>query len=137
MKNCPLCHTSNDDDRELCSACGALLEGSIYENIKKKEYYEKNRGNKCSHCGKTYEENGLTIIEEPDGSYSHKSLCRKCSRNKTILQITLYFLVFTIWGMVTSVLRANGILLGALPTVIGFGVLILLARVIIKQIYEK
>lgn len=34
MKNCPLCHTSNDDDRELCSACGALLEGSLYENIK-------------------------------------------------------------------------------------------------------
>lgn len=41
MKNCPLCHTSNDDDRELCSACGALLEGSIYENIKKRNIMKK------------------------------------------------------------------------------------------------
>lgn len=34
MKNCPLCHASNDDDRELCSNRRATLEGSLYENIK-------------------------------------------------------------------------------------------------------
>lgn len=78
----------------------------------------------CNHCGRSSDKisNGL---------------CSNCNRSKIILKIILYFFVSFIYGFGNTLLRSNGILLGAIPTMLLVAVLLFLANYIPNRIYNK
>lgn len=78
----------------------------------------------CNHCGCS-------------SNKISNGLCPNCNRSKIMLKIVLFLIAFIIDGLITTLFRTNGVLLGAIPTILILGVLLFLANFIPNHIYDK
>lgn len=78
----------------------------------------------CNHCGCS-------------SNKISNGLCPNCNRSKIILKIVLFLIAFIIDGLIKTLFRTNGVLLGAIPTILILGVLLFLANFIPNRIYDK
>lgn len=132
MKECPICHELNEDNQDTCKKCHASLDFKVYradeKELNMKECpncpTDKSKNYHCNHCGCSTEK----IVN---------GLCTDCNRAKKTLKIILYISVAVIYGFVNTLLRENGIFLGAIPTMLIFGVLLFLANFIPNRIYDN
>lgn len=150
MKECPICHEPNGDYRDTCFNCHTSLNFKKYDatNSDMKECPKCGAVNNhssysCYNCGANLAEvkniyNEVTYTCKHCGcSISSEGLCSKCKSSKTALKITLYILACFVAAVITSVLKINGIILGALPTIIMWIILFWLANLIPNSYYSS
>ena len=153
---CPICHELNEANRDTCFKCHVSLDFKVYNAIKnEKESNVKECPNchavnninsySCYNCGRNFNKVTSVIHDTNEKCYCKHCgisleyedvLCKKCHRTKTILRIILYFIAGLIYSIIQTALRFNGILLGALPSIIILIILFYFANFIPKWIMD-
>lgn len=86
---------------------------------------DNNSNTICTRCGCS------------TSSYT-KGLCCKCSRNKTITKIILYFIFIAVYSIIiTSLGMFAHIQIGGIPTVILLGITLYLPHIIVNKIFSR
>lgn len=89
----------------------------------------------CYHCGRSFEEQYSFV--DSNCNVVHEKFCSRCRKNKVLLRISTLFGAAFVYAIIVNLLRVQGILLGAIPTVILMGVLIAIATAITNSVYSK
>lgn len=150
---CPVCRTVNQFNNKFCYNCHASLETDTYaeqtdkitykdlDEYKETDNPEPNQDEEkevriCYHCGSTFT-NIYSKTGSTTGEQIKKNLCPKCRRNRILLNILISLGVAFVYAIIVNLLRVQGVLLGAIPTVILMGVLIAIATAITNNVYSK
>lgn len=149
---CPVCRTVNQFNNKFCYNCHASLETDTYAEqtdkitYKDLEEYKETENSKptqneekevriCYHCGRSFEEQYSFV--DSKGNVVHKKFCSRCKRNRVLLRVSTLFGAAFVYAIIVNLLRVQGVLLGAIPTVILMGVLIVIATAITNNVYSK
>ena len=149
---CPVCRTVNQFNNKFCYNCHASLETDTYaeqtdkitykdlEEYKETENSEPTQNEEkevriCYHCGRSFEEQYSFV--DSKGNVVHKKFCSRCKRNRVLLRISTLFGAAFVYAIIVNLLSVQGVLLGAIPTVILMGVLIVIATAITNNVYSK
>lgn len=149
---CPVCRTVNQFNNKFCCNCHASLETDTYAEQTDKitykdleEYKETNNSEPtqneekevrtCYHYGRSFEEQYSFV--DSKGNVVHKKFCSRCKRNRVLLRISTLFGAAFVYAIIVNLLSVQGVLLGAIPTVILMGVLIAIATAITNHVYSK
>lgn len=149
---CPVCRTVNQFNNKFCYNCHASLETDTYAEQTDKITYkdldeyketdnpeptqnEEKEVRICYHCGRSFEEQYSFV--DSKGNVVHKKFCSRCKRNRVLLRISTLFGAAFVYAIIVNLLSVQGVLLGAIPTVILMGVLIAIATAITNHVYSK
>lgn len=149
---CPVCRTVNQFNNKFCYNCHASLETDTYaeqtdkitykdlEEYKETENSEPTQNEEkevriCYHCGRSFEEQYSFV--DSKGNVVHKKFCSRCKRNRVLLRVSTLLGAAFVYAIIVNLLRVQGVLLGAIPTVILMGVLIVIATAITNNVYSK
>lgn len=149
---CPVCRTVNQFNNKFCCNCHASLETDTYaeqtdkitykdlEEYKETDNSEPTQNEEkevriCYHCGRSFEEQYSFV--DSKGNVVHKKFCSRCKRNRVLLRISTLFGAAFVFAIIVNLLSVQGVLLGAIPTVILMGVLIAIATAITNHVYSK
>ena len=149
---CPVCRTVNQFNNKFCCNCHASLETDTYAEQTDKITYkdleeyketdnseptqnEEKEVRTCYHCGRSFEEQYSFV--DSKGNVVHKKFCSRCKRNRVLLRISTLFGAAFVYAIIVNLLSVQGVLLGAIPTVILMGVLIAIATAITNHVYSK
>lgn len=150
---CPVCRTVNQFNNKFCYNCHASLETDTYANqtdkitYKDLDEYKKTDNSEptqdeekevriCYHCGTSFTDiYGMT--GGSNGELIKRNLCPKCRRNRVLLRFLTLLGAEFVYAIIVNLLRADGIILGAIPTVILMGVPIAIAITISNSVYSK
>lgn len=89
----------------------------------------------CYHCGRSFEEQ-YSFVDSKD-NVVHEKFCSRCKRNRVLLRISTLLGAAFVYAIIVNLFRVQGILLGAIPTVILMGVLIAIATAITNSVYSN
>lgn len=150
VKECPICKSINNDKANICFNCGTIFKTEkIKPSVNKVSSEPKmkicpqckaiNNGNasSCYHCDARFVEktqsNGCDSKNCLNGQMNYQKDTDHMA-SKIILKVVLYLSAGVVYGFIKTMLEQNGILIGALPTIVILGALFLIASRISKSL---
>lgn len=89
----------------------------------------------CYHCGAHFEEK-ISFYDE-NGKLTKNKLCPKCRKHRVMFRVGAFLVACVAFTFITNLFKSQGVLLGALPTIIIAVILIVIANVVTNKMYSQ